>query len=222
MDAVEEEAEIRNRYIVPGHPERNGATSWRVRPLFWWTGPAILAVLLLAVACNSRSAGAPDSAPSDAAEGGGTAVVHRFLIGGWINPLREQEGPFEETLRGFVITQEDELRQLLKGLDYIRLRGSTLTLDRVDYAEEVVLAVYHLWRPLKGDPLSIRGIQVKGEQVEIDVELLDDPLGREFPYLLAPFYIASIPRENLPSGKPISFVFVVNGKAAGTRTVTLE
>ena len=129
---------------------------------------------------------------------------------------------FAESLEAQVITTDEELREFLEGLNFVRMRGSMELLERADLTEEVVLGLYYLWRPLKGDPLSIERIALRGAEVEIRLELLADPLGRERPYLMAPMNIVAIKREDLPRGESVNFVFLVNGEAARTRTVTLE
>ena len=130
--------------------------------------------------------------------------------------------PFAETLKAFVLTSEEELRTFLEGLDLIRIRGDMRTLDKTDYSEELVLAAYYLWRPLKGDPLTLAGVALEGTKVEVLLELEQDPQGREAPYLLAPFYIAAIDKGPLPHGAPLDLVWRVNGEVAATLAVELD
>ena len=130
--------------------------------------------------------------------------------------------PRAETLRGFVITTEEELRDFLDGVDLLRIRGNLESLDRVNLAEQVILAAYYLWRPLKGDPLSVQGIALKGDDVEINMELLEDPQGRESPYLLAPLYIVALDKDELLRGVPLSFSFLVSGEVADKQIIILE
>ena len=183
----------------------------------------ILSVVLVALACNSARNVTPEPSPTPVTTpASGEEVVYRFLLAGWAFPEGEEAGPFAETLRAFVVTTEEELRDIMDRVNLVRIRGNLESLFGADLGRVVVLATYHLWRPLKGDPLSITGVALKGSEVEVSLELLEDPLGRESPYLVAPLYIASIDREDLPRGVPLSFVFLLNGEFATARTVTLE
>ena len=173
----------------------------------------LLALLVsMALACNATS------------RGEGKEVVARFLLGGWVVPRDEQANaePFVETLKASVFTTEEEIRQWLDGLILIRPRGNFETLDGADLDQVVVLGAYYLWRPLRGDPLCITRTSVDGAEVLVSLELEGDPQGREFPYLMAPLYIASLEREDLPRGVPLTFVFSVNGEVSTTQTVNLQ
>lgn len=176
--------------------------------------PLLLCLVLLSVACNT--------APASSRGTGGEELVPRFLLGGWVFPEGEEVGPFAETLRTFVLTSEQGVRDLLDGLDLVRTRGNMEALTGADVSKVAVLAAYYLWRPLKGDPLSLKAMTLKGTEVEVDLELLEDPQGRESPFLMAPLYVAALDRAKLPLGIPITFAFQVNGEAAGSLTVTLE
>lgn len=164
--------------------------------------------LLVALACNSQ----------------GDEVGVRFLLGGWVVPKGDdaKTEPFAETLRAFVITTQEEQRDFLGSLEIVRLRGNIKALDEADLDRVVVLAAYYLWRPLKGDPLFIDTMRVRGKRVELDLELLEDPQGRERPFLMAPLQIVAAEKDELPRGVPLEFVFMVNGKVAATRLATLE
>ena len=89
--------------------------------------------------------------------------------------------------------------------------------DRTDFDEMVVVAVYYLWRPLKGDPLSLERVTVDGAEVRIGLELEQDPQGRERPFLMAPLYVTALEREDLPDNAPLEFVFLVNGEESVKR-----
>lgn len=130
--------------------------------------------------------------------------------------------PFAETLKAFVITTEKELRDFLDGINLVRARGNRESLNGVASNEEMVLAAYYLWRPVKGDPLSIERVTLKETDVEVGLELLQDPQGRESPYLMAPLSIVAVGKEDLPRGVPLRFVFLVNGEVTATQTVTLK
>ena len=151
-------------------------------------------------------------------------VATRFLLGGWVIP-KSEEGEvdaFAERLEAFVITSEDEMRSFLDGLYLFRVRGNLQSLHRSDFSKVVVVGAYYLWRPLKGDPLSIRTMALNGDEANIDLELEEEPLGREYPYLLAPMNVAAVQKQDLPQGVPVKFVFRVNGEAAVTIVNTLE
>ena len=188
-----------------------------------WGRLILLSVVLVALACNSGRGVRPgQSPPPPAGETGATEIISRFLLGGWVFPKGEEVGPFAETLRAFVITTEEDLRDFLSGINLLRIRGNPESLYSADLDKVVVLASYHLWRPLKGDPFSITGVALKGSEVEVRLELLEEPLGRERPYLLAPLYTASVDRDDLPRGVPLRFMFLLNGELAASRTVTLD
>ena len=140
-------------------------------------------------------------------------------------PLEEQDSepdPFAETLQTFVLTSEEDLREFLEGLDLIRLRGNLQILDKVDFTAEVVVAAYYLWRPLKGDPLFMQTVSLTGDELEVLLELEEDPQGRESPYLLAPFLVAAIDRGPLPKDASFDLVWRLNGETAATMAVQLD
>ena len=114
------------------------------------------------------------------------------------------------------------MRGFLEGLDFIRLRGNLEAIDRTDFSEAVVLAVYYLWRPLKGDPLSLERATVDGAEVKISLELEQDPQGRERPFLMAPLYITALERQDLPDNASLEFVFLINGEESAKRTLIPE
>ena len=188
---------------------------------------ALLLVLaaLVSLSCSSTSGTPKETVASTASsEDRGEDVAARFILGGWAVPEGRDAAadPFAETLKAFVLTTVDELREFLENLDLSRIRGSLESLDDVDFEEHLVLAAYYLWRPLKGDPLSLEGATLAGSEVFVGMELLKDPQGRERPFLMAPFLIAAINKEGLPGSTPLSFVFLVNGEERATRIVTLE
>ena len=185
----------------------------------------MLFAALAALACNPTPRVPRESTNSSVSSGaGGQEIVARFLQGGWVVPngTELETDPFAETLKAFIITTEEERRSFLDGLDLIRLRRSLEPLNRTDLAQEVVLGTYYLWRPLKGDPLSLVRTTLNGTVVEVSLELEEDPQGRERPYLMAPLYIVALKREELPSKVPMTFVFLLNGEVATTRTITLD
>ena len=184
--------------------------------------PIILGAFL--VGCSSNDATSTPDNPPAATETNVPQIIPRFLLSGWINPIGEDADlePFAETLRAFVITSEEELDQFLGSIDLLRTVGNIASLSRTDLEKEIMLGMYYLWRPLKGDPLSILGVSSSGDEVLVDVELVEEPLGDERPFLLAPMHISAVKREELPLGTPVEFVFSVNGKEAARLTRALE
>ncbi len=184
--------------------------------------PAILGAFL--VGCGSDDAKpTADNLPA-VTEVSVPQIVPRFLLSGWINPIGEDAdlGPFAETLRAFVITSQEELDEFLGSIDLLRTVGNLASLSRTDLEQDIMLGIYYLWRPLKGDPLSILGVSSGGDEVVVDVELVEDPLGDERPFLLGPVHISAVDRKELPTGTPVEFVFSVNGKEAARLTRALE
>jgi len=192
---------------------------------YYRTALMLVLVALVSAGCSSTSdATQEDFRPTVSIENPGEDVAARFILGGWVVPEGQDAAadPFDETLKAFVLTTQDDLREFLENLDLFRLRGSLESLDDVDFEDQLVLATYYLWRPLKGDPLSLESATLAGSEVLISMELLEDPQGRERPFLMAPFLIAAINKESLPRGTPLSFGFLVNSEERATRIVTLE
>ena len=188
-----------------------------------WMRLFLLCMVLAALSCSPRATREASNSPG-APDSGGKEIGTRFLLGGWIVPKgRDAESePFAETLKAFVITTEEDMRGFLEGLDFIRLRGNLEAIDRTDFSEAVVLAVYYLWRPLKGDPLSLERATVDGAEVKISLELEQDPQGRERPFLMAPLYITALERQDLPDNASLEFVFLINGEESAKRTLIPE
>jgi len=74
------------------------------------------------------------------------------------------------------------------------------------------LAAYYIWRPVRGDPLSVVSLDVNGNSAVVDLELSDDPQGREYPYLFAPMTMVSVNRSLFPPGQQVDFHFMLNGE----------
>ncbi len=181
-----------------------------------------VALALAALSCGPRVAREASVSPGSPGDGG-KEVGTRFLLGGWIVP-KDREGPgvFDEALEAFVITSGEEMRDFLEGVNFIRLRGNLEAVDRTDFDEMVVVAVYYLWRPLKGDPLSLERVTVDDAEVKVSLELEQDPQGRERPFLMAPLYITALEREDLPDEASLEFVFLINGEESAKRALTPE
>ncbi|MCE2405340.1 MAG: hypothetical protein J4F43_09320 [Dehalococcoidia bacterium] len=182
----------------------------------------VLLVVLVAglAACGERSGRGP-SAGGGAPQSDGLVV--RYLVGGWVvpHPPDGRSKPSSETLKTAVITSQEELTAFLERFEILFYRGNAQSLDNVEFAEDVVVAAYYLWRPLKGDPLSVRGVSVRGAAVEVDLELEADPQGRERPYLMAPLQMVALDREDLGPAGAREFLFRVNGEASATETALL-
>ena len=182
---------------------------------------ALLALLVAVLAaCGERSGRGPsagDGAPSS------DGLVVRYLVGGWVvpHPPDGRSRPSSETLKTAVITSQEELTAFLERFELLFYRGNAQSLDSLEFADDVVVAAYYLWRPLKGDPLSVLGVSVKGDAVEVDLELEADPQGRERPYLMAPLQMVALDREDLGPSGAREFLFRVNGEVSGTETALL-
>ena len=190
-------------------------------------GTAVLAAGVLLLVLLAGLAGCGDRSGRGRSESGGPSsdgLVVRYLVGGWVvpNPPDGRSKPSSETLKTAVITSQEELTAFLGRFELVFYRGNVQSLDKVDFAEDVVVAAYYLWRPLKGDPLSVRGVSVKDAVVEVDVELEADPQGRERPYLMAPLQIVALDREDLGPAGAKDFLFRVNGEVSGTETALLR
>ena len=209
---------VLRRQVQPTQGAGNVGRVWPSR----WAPLLLVSTMLLALACGTGS-----GVRSETDKPGGPGrdeLVSRFLLGGWLLPMSDEPeaDPFAETLKAFVITSEQELRNFLSGLDLIRIRGNMETLNRTDFSEEIVLAAYYFWRPLKGDPLYVQTITLQGTEVTIHLELEEDPQGHESPYLLAPMSITALDKSDLPQGTPLEVVWRVNGKEAANMMVTLD
>ncbi len=182
---------------------------------------ALMVVLVAALAaCGERSGRGP---ASDGGAPSSDGLVVRYLVGGWVvpHPPDGRSRPSSETLKTAVITSQEELTAFLERFELLFYSGNAQSLDNVEFADDVVVAAYYLWRPLKGDPLSVLGVSVKGAAVEVDLELETDPQGRERPYLMAPLQMVALDREDLGPSGAREFLFRVNGEVSGTETALL-
>ena len=151
----------------------------------------------------------------------GGAPVFRYVNSGWVSPLDwEEAGPFAAELRAFVIGSQEELDAFEDGFVSKRIYGNATTLGRIEFDSAALLAVYYVWRPVRGDPLSVTDIQVEKGRVVVKIELDEDPQGREYPYLFAPMVMVAVERSLFPKGEPVEFVFELNGQPEVTQTAT--
>ena len=184
------------------------ARAGRTLPLSLGVWAILLFAILPVLSCGSAGSG---------------EVTNRFLVGGWVAPKGEdsEAGPTTETLVPFVMATDEDRREFLESVFLLRVRGSLKTFNEADLADVVLLAAYYLWRPLRGDPLSIRNVIVKGGRVEVNIELIEDPQGHEFPYLVAPLAVVAVNREDLPDSGEVTVSFLLNGQTT-TRLLMLE
>ncbi|MFQ5860099.1 MAG: hypothetical protein ACE5IG_00940 [Dehalococcoidia bacterium] len=143
------------------------------------------------------------------------------LLSGWAVPQGEEAGPFSETLKALVLPQGEELTSLLNTWRVYRSRGDILALGREPPEPQVVIVTYFLWRPLRGEPLTIDRILLQGTEVQVHLRLEEvPPAGREVPILAAPFQVVSLDRSQLPQQTPVRFTFLLDDQIAETLTFT--
>ena len=132
----------------------------------------------------------------------------RYVNSGWVSPLDQQStSVFSKELRADVITSTVELEEFNRTVISKRIRGTGVTLNRADFPGSIVLVAYVMWLPVQGDPLSVVDIEIEGGHVVVDLELDEEPQGREFPYLFAPMIMVALDRSELPVGGSVSFDF---------------
>lgn len=177
------------------------------------------AVFLLAIGIASLAAwGGDDGTPLAGAPG---MPVFRYVNSGWVSPLDEEEaGPFATELRAFVIGSQDELDAFEGGFISKRIYGNATTLDRIEFDNATLLAAYYVWRPVRGDPLSVTDLQVEKGRAVVKIELDENPQGREYPYLFAPMVMVAVKRSLFPEGEPVEFLFELNGQPEVTQVAT--
>ena len=149
------------------------------------------------------------------------APMFRYVNSGWVSPVDyAQANAFTQELRAFVITSQEELDAYEAGIIAKRTLGNTVSLARIDFPESVLLAAYYVWRPVQGDPLSVSALEIDGTRAVVDLELSDDPQGRERPYLFAPMTMVSVERSLFPPSQEVKFVFNLNGETVHTVLAT--
>ena len=149
-------------------------------------------------------------------------IPFRFLLGGWVIPVDQEADPFVERLEVRLVQSEEQMRDFLEGVDLLRLRGNTDILGDADFTQTLIVAAYYLWRPLKGDPLSVEKVFVDQGVVHVDMLLEDDPQGRERPYLLAPMYMFSLDKEVLRESEVHGVKVILNGAAVEELPVSFD
>ena len=192
--------------------------------------PAILIAIIasiLIVACGGDNATVTNVAvsadfPKDF-EDAGESPIWRYVNSGWVTPLGEESADaFSRDLRVAVITNDSEMLDFHREVVSKRTNGTGATLSRPKFPGSVVLVAYLLWLPVKGDPLSVIGIEVEGNLVEVNLELEEDAQGRELPYLYAPMTMVTIERSDLPLNGTVDFEFNLDGETLAKVSDTLR
>lgn len=208
--------------------------------------PAVsLAVLItaLVLACGGNEAIpttppiVTQKAPADSAPAASSVSVPqtvsnlpqwKYVNSGWVSPGPEERvGALQEEFRVFVITSEEELDDFQERSRIRISRGNSTSLGRVDFPNSILIAAYFMWRPVQGDPLSVVGFDFEpgqdgtGGRADVRLELEDSPQGRERPYLLAPMVMVALDRAIFPQGRPIEFVFHLDGQPIATVSSTI-
>ena len=190
---------------------------------------AIVATFLIS-ACGGGTA-TPATGPGETGETEKTGVspetaglpLWRYVNSGWVSPLNEQNAnAFSRELRAVVITSAEEMDEFNRTVINKRTRGTGATLSRPEFPGSVVLAVYLIWLPVQGDPLSVVGLEVDGNRAVVELELDEDAQGREYPYLFAPMTMVTVDRSVFPGQGPVEFEFRLDGQAMLTLSDPLD
>ena len=148
-------------------------------------------------------------------------VGFRYVNSGWVSPWDWADmGAFSGELRGFVLGSEGDLAAFESGFVSKVSRGNAVSLGRIEFDGSVLLAAYYVWRPVRGDPLSVVDLRVAGDggRAVVVMELDAAPQGREYPYLYAPMVMVAVERSAFPAGAAVEFVFELDGGAADVVT----
>ena len=151
----------------------------------------------------------------------GLNPTFRYVNSGWISPDDWQEqGAFSEELRAFVIVSQEDLDSFEDGFISKVSRGNATTLGRIDFDTSVLLAAYYVWRPVKGDPLSVTDVVIQGDRATALLALDDNAQGREYAYLYAPMVIVAVDRSLFPEDEEVAFTFELDGHPSITLNAT--
>lgn len=188
--------------------------------------PVLCIALVLLAGCQGTTASTPQIAPpteiSEASVSAG-APLWRYVNSAWVTPHNgEQAGAFTRELRAFVITSQEELDRYNGGFNARLTRGTITSLGRIDFLESVLVAAYYVWRPVQGDPLSVVGFSLDGNQATVELDLDELPQGRARPYMMAPMTMVAVDRSIFPIGQPIEFDFQLNGEPAAIVVATID
>ncbi len=188
--------------------------------------PVLCMALVLLAGCQGTAASTPQISPpteiSEASVSAG-APLWRYVNSAWVTPHNgEQAGAFTQELRAFVITSQEELDRYNGGFNARLTRGTITSLGRIDFLESVLVAAYYVWRPVQGDPLSVVGFSLDGNQATVELDLDELPQGRARPYMMAPMTMVAVDRSIFPIGQPIEFDFQLNGEPAAKVVATID
>ena len=151
----------------------------------------------------------------------GLHPTFRYVNSGWVSPDNWQDlGAFSEELRAFVIVSQDELDSFEDGYVSKVSRGNATTLGRIDFDTSVLLAAYYVWRPVKGDPLSVTDVVIQGDRATALLALDDNAQGREYSYLYAPMVMVAVERSLFPADEAVAFTFELDGHPSITLNAT--
>ena len=186
---------------------------------------AIVAVFLLA-ACGGTAAPTGETEEIGKTGGAGAAAgppLWRKVNSGWVSPFNEQTvNAFSRELRAAVITSVQEMDEFNRTVIGKRTYGTGATLSRPEFPGSVVLVAYLMWLPVRGDPLSVVGLEVNGNRAVVELELDEDSQGRERPFMFAPMTMVTVDRSVFPEQGPIEFEFRLDEETVVTVIDTLE
>ncbi|MDA0262946.1 MAG: hypothetical protein O3A93_02545 [Chloroflexi bacterium] len=193
--------------------------------------PAVLTIIIaifLLTACGGEAATPKVETPGDSesapASDTPTAIpIWRYVNSGWVSPLDAPDAnAFSKELRAVIITSNLEMERFNRATPSKRTFGTGATLGRPEFPGSVVLAVYLMWQPFQGDPLSVVGLTIEGNRAVVDLELDEDAQGREYPYLFAPMTMVMVDRSEFPEQGPVEFEFRLDGLAPVIVSDSLE
>ena len=192
--------------------------------------PAVLTAIVAAfliVACGSGietpTAVLNETETAEVSEEAPGLPLWRYVNSGWVSPVNEQSASaFSRELRAVVITSAEEMEEFNRTVINKRTRGTGATLSRPEFPGSVVLAVYLMWLPVQGDPLSVVGLEIVGNRALVELELDEDSQGREYPYLFAPMTMVTVDRSVFPEQGPVEFEFRLDDETRVTVTDNLE
>jgi len=164
----------------------------------------------------------PQTEPAEVTQEPPAPPLWRYVNSGWVSPLDESANAFARELRADVITSSEELERFNRTIISKRTVGTGTTLNRAEFPGSVLLVAYLLWLPVQGDPLSVVGLNIKGNRAIVDLEIDEDAQGREYPYLFAPMTMVTVDRDEFPAAGPVVFEFRLGDDLLVTLSDTLE
>ena len=174
-----------------------------------WLRFAVAVVALAGIIAAAFFVSLAETAPAERTG----APLFRYVNSGWVSPVEDFGGnPYVDQLYAFVITSQQELQAFDDSAIAKRTLGNTTSLGRIEFEDSVLLAAYYVWRPVRGDPLSVAELTIEENRAVVALELSDDPQGREYPYLFAPMTMVAVPRALFPPGQEVEFQFQLDGE----------